>query len=566
MSANRWSDAKARPRQIGAYVIEGLIAEGGMGTVYRAHNLFTGGARAVKVIRRDLAHDPVFVDHFLREAGIAASIEHENLVRVYDPGMDGSNVFLPMELLRGETLDSVLRREGRLCLEDAVTLLLGICKGVSAIHRKGYIHRDIKPLNLFLALDEDGEVTPKVLDFGAARDSRLAAGPRTVGLVVGTIHYMAPEQAAGEKSVDHRADQYALGVVGYQILSGQRLFQDGDTGSAFAKLLRGDAYPPLRDLVPSLPLAVAQVIARALSRHPGDRYPTVDHFAAALAVAASSASTGHLPASLVDPGAVSSDEATRMLSEVRSKFALRAAIRAENGSAPDNHTAALDLSDPAIWMVSRPEAPSERTVALDLDDPALTFGELEEEDATKVFGATGLGLVAQQRAATPPRLPLSSAKPSIQPAPEELTRPVSRVRPSSSAPAMLKIQRPWLAVAALMTLLACGSFWLVREHQHATRYRSKPSLGQRKRTDPMTKMELPVRSPSAPHLSPLPETPPQALPTAVTADKPAAAVRVEDPTSAAPTRSEHASRHSTRESVPTDHDPECGAVTGIPCI
>src|SRR5258706_3929106 len=140
-----------------------------MGSVYEAHNRITGEPRAVKIMLPALAAQAECVNRFLREIRLMISVAHPNLVRVYEPGMEGSLVFLPMELLQGETLGARLKREGRMPSAEAVRLILTVGLAVSMLHERGILHRDLKPSNIFLALTPDGVMVPKVLDLGAAR-------------------------------------------------------------------------------------------------------------------------------------------------------------------------------------------------------------------------------------------------------------------------------------------------------------------------------------------------------------------------------------------------------------
>ena len=271
--------------RIGAYELLGLIAEGGMGAVFAARHRITGHERALKVVRSELSRDPEFVERFLREVRLASSIRHDNLVQFFEPGMEGDTVFLPMELLHGETLASLLERAGRLSVKDAAAIMLCICRGVAAVHAHNVLHRDLKPLNVFLAFADGGRIVPKVLDFGTARDYQDSEQTRT-GIVIGSPYYMAPEQASGVRNLDHRVDQFALGVMCYEMLAGRRPYEEDDSGHALAKLLRADPFPNLSELNPDVPVALATVIHRAIARDPADRFPSVAYFAVALAAAA----------------------------------------------------------------------------------------------------------------------------------------------------------------------------------------------------------------------------------------------------------------------------------------
>lgn len=273
---------KQKVVRLGAYDITGFIAQGGMGSVFEARHRITGEQRALKVIRPDLARDRAFVERFMREVKLAASIRHPNLVEVFEPGMEGDAVFLPMELLRGETLASLLGRAGALMPVDVATLMISICRGVYAIHRRGILHRDLKPLNIFLALLEAHAITPKVLDFGTAREVQDTEHT-AAGIVVGSPYYMAPEQAAGVKDLDAGADQYALAAIAYHALTGRRVHEADNHAQVLSKLLRQQPYPDVRELNREVPEGMAAAIRRGLSHDRAERFPNVAAFGMALA-------------------------------------------------------------------------------------------------------------------------------------------------------------------------------------------------------------------------------------------------------------------------------------------
>ncbi|AKF10847.1 serine/threonine-protein kinase [Sandaracinus amylolyticus] len=270
---------------LGPYVIEAEIASGGMGVVYRARNRVTGQLRALKVVRPELGRDPDFVDRFVREATIASQLQHPNLVETHEPGIDGGTIYLPMELLEGETLASRLRRVVRVTPSEAAAILVPIAEAVQLLNDRGLVHRDLKPGNVFLARTDAGE-TPKVIDLGTTRDVEDDEHTHT-GMVIGSPFYMAIEQAEGRRDIDARADQYALGVIAYQMLTGARPYESDDSRSALAKLLRGDPYAPPSTIAYVGP-ALERVIERALQHDRERRFPTTLAFARAFAEAARS--------------------------------------------------------------------------------------------------------------------------------------------------------------------------------------------------------------------------------------------------------------------------------------
>jgi serine/threonine protein kinase len=267
---------------LGAYEITALIATGGMGAVYLATHRITGERRALKIMRPELAASGDFVARFMREVKIAATVEHPNLVRVFEPGMEGETVFLPMELLEGATLADRIRRGGALGEDDAIAIVRAVGQAVLAVHRAGIIHRDLKPSNIFLARTAEGDVIPKVLDLGAAKIVKSSEEETAAGLTIGSPHYMSFEQASGARDIDARTDQYSLGVVLYHALTGGRPYENDDSGNALAKVLAGAPFKRPRQLVPSLSPATEKAVLRAISRDRAERFPTLEAFLEAL--------------------------------------------------------------------------------------------------------------------------------------------------------------------------------------------------------------------------------------------------------------------------------------------
>ncbi len=266
--------------------IEARLAEGGMGAVYRAHQVGLDRAIAVKVLHPALALDPEARGRFEREARICARLDHPNVVRVLLSGhLPGGHPFLAMELLEGRTLDRVLREDGALPPDRAVDLLRKVCAGVGAAHALGVVHRDLKPDNVVVGDGPDPRV--KVLDFGVAR--MLDGADRTPtrsGLVFGTARYISPEGALGEPT-DPRSDVYSLGVMAYQMLAGRLPFEGP---SSIAVLLKhAHELPPEVTAppgAPAIPEPLRRVVMRALAKRPSERYPDALALARALEDAA----------------------------------------------------------------------------------------------------------------------------------------------------------------------------------------------------------------------------------------------------------------------------------------
>jgi tRNA A-37 threonylcarbamoyl transferase component Bud32 len=267
-------------RRLGRYELVSYLGSGGMSDVYVA--LHTGLRKrvAIKLLRPSLRSDREASARFLREGECAASVRHPNVVDVCDLGVDSGVPYLVMELLEGETLAQRLSREGPLGVEAAIDLLLPILDAVTAVHAAGILHRDVKPANIVLARGLDGRLSPKLVDFGIARMIAREQDDAHVRGPLGTPHYMAPEQARGEM-VDERADQYALGSVLFEMLSGREPYLGETVDQVLSEVARGK-FPRLSSLRPDLAGTLEDVLARATQRSPSQRYRSVDAFTYAL--------------------------------------------------------------------------------------------------------------------------------------------------------------------------------------------------------------------------------------------------------------------------------------------
>ena len=253
------------------YEIGGVLGRGGMAEVHRGRDLRLGREVAVKVLRNDLARDPSSQVRFRREAQAAASLNHPAIVAVYDTGEDrtttGATPYIVMEYVEGETLRDVLRREGRLSPERAMSLTADICAALDFSHRNGIVHRDVKPGNVMIT----PQGTVKVMDFGIARAvSDSAATMTSTAAVIGTAQYLSPEQARGE-GVDARSDVYSAGCLLYELATGTPPFT-GDSPVAVAyQHVREDPRTP-SSLNPAIPPELDAILLKAMSKNPANRY------------------------------------------------------------------------------------------------------------------------------------------------------------------------------------------------------------------------------------------------------------------------------------------------------
>ena len=255
----------------GRYNVISKIGEGGMGSVYLAEQVSIGRKVALKVLQGNYASDDEFIGRFRREARLAASLNHRNIVTVYDfdQGNDGS-LFLAMEFLQGDKLSEVIRRDGALDIGRAVRLGLQIAEGLAAAHRAGVIHRDIKPDNV-MVVGPRGTEDVKLMDFGIARmmDTGTMGNLTRPGMIMGTPAYMAPEQAEGA-DVSEKTDIYALGIVLYEMLSGSVPFKASTPSAVLIKQLQ-EAPAPLRKIRREIPAALERMVMQALEKKPQKR-------------------------------------------------------------------------------------------------------------------------------------------------------------------------------------------------------------------------------------------------------------------------------------------------------
>ncbi len=253
----------------GRYRLEGRLGFGGMSTVHLALDLRLERQVAVKLLAEHLADDPTFVSRFQREAQAAARLVHPNVVQIFDSGLDepSGRHFIVMEYIEGSSCAEILRDDGWVEVEEAVSIIGQACEGLDYAHRHGVVHRDVKPGNLLRA--REGEV--KLADFGIAKATEQSSITQ-VGSVLGTAAYLAPEQARGEEA-GPRADLYALGVVTYQLISGRLPYEATSLTELALKQQRED--PPMLDtLVAAVGPELADAVAIALALDPRERYQT----------------------------------------------------------------------------------------------------------------------------------------------------------------------------------------------------------------------------------------------------------------------------------------------------
>jgi serine/threonine-protein kinase len=269
--------------RIGSFEIVRSLGIGGMGHVHEARHTKLGKRVAIKVLHRHLAANAVAAERFAREGRAASAIRHPNIVEVFEIGTHEGTPYLVIELLEGEDLGRRLLFRGRLPPAEAVDILIPTASAVAAAHAAGVIHRDLSPRNVFLASERRSGMSPKVLDFGMSKLSRAESGHRLTesGTILGTLDYMAPEQARSAKCASERSDQYALAAILYECVTGQKPFK----GRSAYELMQAIAGAPLatpRSLGAEIDPGLEAVILRALHRDPNERFESVRAFGRAL--------------------------------------------------------------------------------------------------------------------------------------------------------------------------------------------------------------------------------------------------------------------------------------------
>jgi len=290
--------------EFAGYRIEQRLGRGGMGILYLALEPGLERRVALKLIAPEAAADDVFARRFAEESRIAAAIEHPNVVPIYAAGEEEGVPWIAMRYVAGSDLGRRLAREGRLDQRQAVDLIAQIGNGLDAIHAAGLVHRDVKPANVLLS-GEPGAEHAYITDFGVARNVATESGLTQTGRFVGTLDYVAPEQIAGGP-VDARVDVYALGCLLFKLLTGEVPFpREGEAARLYAHLHDPPPAPSL--YVPEVPMALDDVVVRAMSKEPDDRYPSAGDLGRA-AQAALSGGAVAVPERTVATGAAATRE------------------------------------------------------------------------------------------------------------------------------------------------------------------------------------------------------------------------------------------------------------------
>jgi serine/threonine-protein kinase len=259
------------------YLVENRIGKGGMGVVYQGRHVIIGRKVAIKFLSSEFARSEEIVTRFYREAQTATQIGHKNIIEILDVGTsDQHDPFIVMEYLEGEDLGSLLKRKKTLNLSAACGILEPVLSALSSAHEKGVVHRDLKPENIFLHHDpSSGEVIIKLIDFGISKLMNPSANEKLTltGSALGTPHYMSPEQTSGADEVDHRTDIYAMGVILFEILTGETPYTASSHQALVVKILTEEPRDPY-DVNPDFPDEALPIVKRALCQNALGRYQT----------------------------------------------------------------------------------------------------------------------------------------------------------------------------------------------------------------------------------------------------------------------------------------------------
>jgi serine/threonine protein kinase len=268
-------------QEVGRYQIDEMSGEGAMARVYKAYDPKIDRTLAIKALKSHLLADDEYRARFLREAKGAGILSHPNIVTVFDVGEEDRQPYIAMEWVEGPTLSDLLKQGKVFTPREVVEIGIQLTRALDYAHRKGIVHRDVKPGNIMLVQDS---LTVKVADFGICRINQSAdshaAEQTQMGAVLGTPNYMSPEQVQGME-VDARSDLFSAGVVLYQLLTGHLPFEGDSMISIVYKIANTDA-PSLDNPRPDLPLSLRRVVARALKKVPSKRFQTGEQFAQAL--------------------------------------------------------------------------------------------------------------------------------------------------------------------------------------------------------------------------------------------------------------------------------------------
>jgi serine/threonine protein kinase len=297
------------------FLVQERLGQGKSGTIYRAEHVTLRRKVAIKVLHHELSRDDLAIERFRREATSVAEIDNEHIVEIHDFGRtpDG-RLYLAMELLEGETLDAALARDGKMAVERAADVVMQVGEALVEAHSVGFVHRDLRPRNVYLASRRGKANFVKLLDFGLSKlvESGGAAASTSLGMTFGDPRYMSPEQAKGD-AIDRRADIYSLGCIAYEMLTGEPPFAGGKVFDVLTRHVN-EKPQPVRTKRPDVPAWLDTAIMRTLSKSPDDRFVTAQKLVEAMRVGLA---TGAIPADEAVPVAVPAAESSASKSDSR---------------------------------------------------------------------------------------------------------------------------------------------------------------------------------------------------------------------------------------------------------
>ncbi len=257
-------------KNLGNYKIVSKLGQGGMATVYKAHELSLNRIVALKVLASQLSEDKAYIKRFQREAQAAAQLNHPNIVQIYAIGEEQGVHYFAMEYIKGKSLANIKEEEGVMKPEDAVPIIRQVAEALAEAHKVGLVHRDIKPSNIMI----DAAGRPKVTDFGIAYVSYANTKLTRDGSIIGTPEYLSPEQCEG-KTVDQRSDIYSLGVTLYELLSGKTPYEADTPVSMLMKIVKGE-FPPLQEVNPNVPESLRAIVDKMMLKDVQQRYQKME--------------------------------------------------------------------------------------------------------------------------------------------------------------------------------------------------------------------------------------------------------------------------------------------------
>ncbi len=400
------------------YVVEEMLGQGGMSSVYKGTDPNLKRVVAIKLIHSHLSNNPDFVQRFEEEAAAVAQLRHHGIIQVYDFNKDDDLYYMILEFVPGETLQDHLQRlnsSGRkLSPAKAIEYMAGICDAVDYAHQRGMIHRDIKPANLMLTTT--GQVI--LMDFGIAK---IVGGTRqtATGAVVGTAMYMSPEQIKGEQP-DRRTDVYSLGVTLFEMVSGRPPF-DAQSAMTLMMMHINDPVPNIKSLNPDVPDALVAIINKALAKDPNDRYQTAAQMAAALRNALSTGTSSPMATMMEDATMMQQARGTTIEKPYAGTYVESAPMAAGKGTMVESSKPSSIYSSPvAPPPAAKPKSRSSLAIIGVLIIGVLCFAVVGIFAASQLFGSpspTQTAVVLQTDTAPALVVPVSTDIPTETPIP-----------------------------------------------------------------------------------------------------------------------------------------------------